>query len=119
MAFDEEAGHLGQAVGLVKFDLKSPDKPVAAMLRFGSGRTGGEAVFVPSSTNAAELTCKHLMPCLKPHSSRLAALDCHRDGGNAHEAVQSVPCLVSAAGPSKEAVHGVQRIERPAGVPIV
>ncbi|CAK0785635.1 hypothetical protein CVIRNUC_008846 [Coccomyxa viridis] len=40
VAFEKEAGHLGQAAGLVKFDLGSPDKSVAAMLRFGSGRTG-------------------------------------------------------------------------------
>lgn len=83
VAFEKEAGHLGQAAGLVKFDLGSPDKSVAAMLRFGSGRTGGEAVFVPSSTNAAELKSKHLMPSLKPHSSRLAVLGCYCDRGNA------------------------------------
>ena len=46
---------LGDASGLVKYDLTSSDKAVAATLRFGEGRTGGEAVFVPRSTNAAEL----------------------------------------------------------------
>ena len=50
-----QADGLGDASGLVKYDLTSPDKAVAATLRFGEGRTGGEAVFVPSSTNAAEL----------------------------------------------------------------
>ena len=46
---------LGDAAGLVKYDLASTDKAVAATLRFGEGRTGGEAVFVPSSTSAAAL----------------------------------------------------------------
>ena len=46
---------LGDSVGLVKLDLTSSDGAVAATLRFGEGRKGGEAVFVPRSTNAAEL----------------------------------------------------------------
>lgn len=48
-----------ETVGLVKYDLASSDKAVAAMLHFGKGRIGGEAVFVPSSTKAAELKSKN------------------------------------------------------------
>ena len=49
-------------MGLVKYDLSSSDRPVAATLRFGKGRTGGEAVFVPSSTTAAELKGEYSPP---------------------------------------------------------
>ena len=52
----EDCQGLEGAVGLVKFDLSAaPEKAVVGELRFGEGRTGGEAVFVPSSGNAAEL----------------------------------------------------------------
>ena len=52
----EDCHGLEGAVGLVKFDLSAAaEKAVVGELRFGEGRTGGEAVFVPSSSNAAEL----------------------------------------------------------------
>ncbi len=53
---------LGDSVGLAKYDLTSSDGAVAATLRFGEGRKGGEAVFVPSSTNAAELKSEKSTP---------------------------------------------------------
>ena len=60
-AVEEMHGNgLGHSVGLVKYDLASSDKAVAATLRFGIGRTGGEAAFVPSSTTAAELKSEAL-----------------------------------------------------------
>ena len=116
MEFDNKAGHLGNMVGLVKFDLGSPDKPVAATLRFGNGRIGGEAVFVPSSTNAAELKGKHLMFPLEPHSFRPdgCLLDILMKAMRL-ETTERAHCLLDTAGCNKEAKHWAHRIEKPAG----
>ena len=112
VAFDKEDGHLGSAIGLVKFDLGSPDEPVAATLRFGSGRTGGEAVFVPSSLVAAELKGKHLMPPLKPHSSKAVTLIDTLMAAMQQDAITCAHCLADAAAYGSEALRGVLHIKK-------
>ena len=54
--------------GLSKIDLTASSPAAAATISFGRGRSGGEAVFIPSSTNPAELKgaqfASRLITCL-------------------------------------------------------
>lgn len=81
--------------GLAKIDLTASSPAAAATISFGRGRSGGEAVFIPSSTNPAELKGAHfvkrLLTCLTVQ----------------HGLTTSRPCLYFTHG------HPAKKIARP------